>query len=235
MQSYLIERNFGHVTPEQLQAGGSESKRCAAESFADTIVWRQSHATETPDGLVTYCLYEAASEQHIRDHAASAGLPCDKISAVQVVREPAAPDDVLRQVVAATGGTFRHAPTTADIAATLEQVVLELASDGRDFDGDGLSDCEEINGYFASSLGTITSDPRSADTDQDDLTDGDEVHVHGVDDTIVPMGQSEGYVVEARAAGARAEIVRVEGDHFAVIDPTSQAWDSTLEILDAIA
>lgn len=59
--------------------------------------------------------------------------------------------------------------------------------------------------------------------------------VHGVDDTIVPMGQSEGYVVEARAAGAQAEIVRVEGDHFALIDPSSQAWDSTLEILDAIA
>lgn len=89
MQSYLIERNFGHVTPEQLAAGGSKSKHTAAESFADTIVWRQSHATETPDGLVTYCLYEAAGEDTIREHAAAAGLPCDKISAVQVV----GPDD----------------------------------------------------------------------------------------------------------------------------------------------
>lgn len=89
MQSYLIERNFGHVTPEQLAAGGSQSKRCAAESFADTIVWKQSHAVETADGLMTYCLYEAAGEDTIREHAAMAGLPCDKISAVQVV----GPDD----------------------------------------------------------------------------------------------------------------------------------------------
>jgi acetyl esterase/lipase len=58
--------------------------------------------------------------------------------------------------------------------------------------------------------------------------------VHGVDDPIVPIGQSEGYVVDAQAAGAQAEIVRVEGDHFVVIDPTDPAWDAQLEILDRI-
>jgi hypothetical protein len=89
MQSYLIERNFGHVTPEELAAGGSESKRVAAESFAETIVWKQSHVLETPDGLATQCLYEAASEATIREHAEAAGLPCDKINPVQVV----GPDD----------------------------------------------------------------------------------------------------------------------------------------------
>lgn len=89
MQSYLIERNFGHVTPEELAAGGSKSKQSAAESFADTIVWKQSHAVETAEGLVTYCLYEAAGESTIREHATAAGLPCDKIMAVQVV----GPDD----------------------------------------------------------------------------------------------------------------------------------------------
>ena len=85
MQSYLIERNFGHVTPDELAAGGSKSKQCAAESFADTIVWKQSLAIDTADGLVTHCLYEAATEETIREHAAAAGLPCDKITAVQVV------------------------------------------------------------------------------------------------------------------------------------------------------
>ncbi len=59
--------------------------------------------------------------------------------------------------------------------------------------------------------------------------------VHGIDDAIVPLGQSEGYVVDAQAAGAQAEIVRVEGDHFVVIDPESRAWTATLEILDSIA
>jgi acetyl esterase/lipase len=58
--------------------------------------------------------------------------------------------------------------------------------------------------------------------------------VHGVDDTIVPLEQSEGYVREATAAGAEAEVVRVEGDHFVVIDPGSKAWQAQLGILDAI-
>jgi acetyl esterase/lipase len=59
--------------------------------------------------------------------------------------------------------------------------------------------------------------------------------VHGVDDTVVPLEQSEGYVAAARAAGAEAELVRVEGDHFVVIDPASKAWHAQLEILDGIS
>jgi len=89
MQSYLIERNFGHVTPEQLAAGGSASKAIAAERYADTIIWRQSHASESSEGLKTHCLYEAADEATIRSHAEEAGLPCDKITPVNVV----GPDD----------------------------------------------------------------------------------------------------------------------------------------------
>lgn len=58
--------------------------------------------------------------------------------------------------------------------------------------------------------------------------------VHGVDDAIVPLGQSEGYVVDAQAAGAQAEVVRVPGDHFAVIDTSSEAWAATLGVLDSI-
>ena len=58
--------------------------------------------------------------------------------------------------------------------------------------------------------------------------------VHGIDDTIVPLEQSEAYVAAATAAGAAAELVRVEGDHFVVIDPDSEAWTAQLEILDAI-
>ena len=85
MQSYLVERHFGNVTPEQLQAGGSTSKRVAAEEFADSIVWVRSHATQASDGLVTFCHYEATDEDTIRAHAEKAGLPCDKIMAVDLV------------------------------------------------------------------------------------------------------------------------------------------------------
>ena len=50
--------------------------------------------------------------------------------------------------------------------------------------------------------------------------------------TTVPLGQSEGYVVDAHRRRRRAEIIRVEGDHFVVIDPGSRglggpAWRSS--------
>lgn len=48
--------------------------------------------------------------------------------------------------------------------------------------------------------------------------------VHGRADTIVPISQSTSYVDAATAAGDRAELIEVDGDHFVVIDVTSPAW-----------
>lgn len=59
--------------------------------------------------------------------------------------------------------------------------------------------------------------------------------VHGRDDTIVPLSQSTEYAVAATAAGAAAEVVEVDGDHFVVIDVASDAWTRTLAVLDTIA
>lgn len=59
--------------------------------------------------------------------------------------------------------------------------------------------------------------------------------VHGREDLIVPISQSRTYVATARAAGARAELVAVDGDHFTVVDPASPAWARTLRILDSLA
>lgn len=58
--------------------------------------------------------------------------------------------------------------------------------------------------------------------------------VHGRDDTVVPISQSADYVAAASAAGAPAELVEVDGDHFAVIDVAAPAWDRTLAILDGL-
>lgn len=58
--------------------------------------------------------------------------------------------------------------------------------------------------------------------------------VHGRDDDIVPIEQSRGYVDAAVRAGAEAELVEVDGDHFVVIDTGSDAWTSTLRVLDRL-
>jgi acetyl esterase/lipase len=56
--------------------------------------------------------------------------------------------------------------------------------------------------------------------------------VHGRADTNVPFSQSEDFVAAARTAGDDAELQAVDGDHFVVIDPTSDAWASVLRWLD---
>jgi acetyl esterase/lipase len=49
--------------------------------------------------------------------------------------------------------------------------------------------------------------------------------VHAVDDRHVPVDQSRGYVVAARAAGDTAELLELRsGGHFSLIDPASAAW-----------
>lgn len=59
--------------------------------------------------------------------------------------------------------------------------------------------------------------------------------VHGDADTNVPITQSTSYVAAATSAGATATLVRVPGDHFALITTTSAAWKRILTIIDSIA
>jgi acetyl esterase/lipase len=58
--------------------------------------------------------------------------------------------------------------------------------------------------------------------------------IHPRDDTRVPISQSASYVEAATAAGADADLLEVDGDHFVVIDPSSDVWTRTLEILAAL-
>jgi acetyl esterase/lipase len=58
--------------------------------------------------------------------------------------------------------------------------------------------------------------------------------LHPTGDDLVPPSQSREYVERARAAGAAAELIEVDGDHFVVIDPGSDAWRRTLEVLDTL-
>ena len=64
---------------------------------------------------------------------------------------------------------------------------------------------------------------------------GSAVHqllVHGTDDAIVPLVQSETYAARAADAGDEVRLEAVDGgDHFVVIDPDGPAWPPVLELL----
>ena len=83
---------------------------------------------------------------------------------------------VLREIAAGTGGQF----VRVGRADQLPDVFRRLADDtggeaGADTDEDGLSDCLETTGVLAANGRTYYTDPRDADSDDDGLTDGDEV------------------------------------------------------------
>lgn len=83
-------------------------------------------------------------------------------------------------------------------------------------------------------LGAPVADVPDADPLQQVPLDVPVWCVHGRADTNVPYSQSRTYVDAARAAGADANLAPVDGDHFVVIDPQSEAWASTLTVLEGL-
>lgn len=78
MPRYVIERNLGKVSQEEVQKAAIHSKQVREERFPD-ISWDHSHVVSTDKGLLTYCVYEGPSADRIRAHAAAAGLPADAV------------------------------------------------------------------------------------------------------------------------------------------------------------
>ncbi len=58
--------------------------------------------------------------------------------------------------------------------------------------------------------------------------------VHGRQDDVVPMNQSDTYVAAARRLGQDAAVAVVEGDHMVVIDPAHPAFERLVAGLDEI-
>ena len=82
MPRFLIRRTLGDVTDEQLETAADVSRRVRAEQFPE-IEWEHSHIVRGDDGLTSYCVYAAPSAQHVRDHAAAAGLPADEVQEIE--------------------------------------------------------------------------------------------------------------------------------------------------------
>lgn len=90
MPKYLIERtipSIGAVSAGDLQA--ISQKSCAVlRDLGPEVQWVHSYVT----GDKIYCVYNAASEQLIRDHARLGGFPIDNVARVVTTIDPTTAD-----------------------------------------------------------------------------------------------------------------------------------------------
>jgi hypothetical protein len=83
MPRYVVLRALGDITGEQLDAAAENATRVREAEFPE-ISWEHSHVTRMGDGtLMAYCVYAAPSAQHLRDHAAAAGIPADDVQEIK--------------------------------------------------------------------------------------------------------------------------------------------------------
>jgi thiamine biosynthesis protein ThiC len=97
MDTYVILRRNGWRSGAELEQAAARSSQVGDEEMSDDIRWIRSYVLEEGGSAVgTVCIYQATSEEAIREHASRADLPVDEIIRVAdtvVVRpdpEPAA-------------------------------------------------------------------------------------------------------------------------------------------------
>lgn len=86
MPKYLIEREIpgaGNLTRAQLQ--GIAQKSCGVlTDMGPKIQWLHSYVTDNK----IYCVYIAANEELVREHAKKGGFPANRVSEVKEIIDP---------------------------------------------------------------------------------------------------------------------------------------------------
>ncbi len=85
MPRYLIERNVGQLTAEQIDAASRKSKEVIAGM--EGVRWIRSYVSDA-EGKI-YCEYDAPDRDSVLEHARRAGLPADRISEISLEISPA--------------------------------------------------------------------------------------------------------------------------------------------------
>lgn len=84
MPRYIIERNVGTLTKEQLDAAGRKSN--AVLAGMPEVIWIRSYVSDA-EGKI-YCEYDAPNPEAVLEHARLAGMPANKISEIAIEVNP---------------------------------------------------------------------------------------------------------------------------------------------------
>ena len=91
MPKYIIEREIpgvGKLSPSELKA--ISQKSCGVlRNMGPQIQWVHSYVTDNK----IYCVYVAADEATVREHATQGGFPANSVARVHTVIEPVTSED----------------------------------------------------------------------------------------------------------------------------------------------
>jgi len=80
MELYVIRRPSGWSTDKELAATAARSAQVGDEEMPSDIRWIRSYVVREEDGtLGTFCIYQASSEEKIREHAQRVGMPATDV------------------------------------------------------------------------------------------------------------------------------------------------------------
>jgi Protein of unknown function (DUF4242) len=86
MHKYVIEREIpgaGSLSADKLQ--GISQKSCSVlKELGPQIQWVESYVTDDK----IYCVYIAANEELVREHAKRGGFPANRVSLVRTIIDP---------------------------------------------------------------------------------------------------------------------------------------------------
>jgi hypothetical protein len=85
MPRYIIERDVGELSLEEVEAGARRSKEVLAG--LPGVVWIRSYISQA-EGKI-YCEFDAPDPEAILEHARQAGQRVDRISEVALEIDPA--------------------------------------------------------------------------------------------------------------------------------------------------
>ena len=92
MPKFVIERDFGKISDDELQEVAARSKLTGSEHFPD-ITWEHSHVCEGDDGSIkSFCVYGAPNPERLQEHADRVGG--HRVTRIYEIVGEITPDDV---------------------------------------------------------------------------------------------------------------------------------------------
>jgi hypothetical protein len=79
MKTFVIFRREGWESPEDLEVGAKRSSQVGDEEMSDQIRWIRSYVLAENGRVGTVCIYQATSEEAIREHGQRADIPVDEV------------------------------------------------------------------------------------------------------------------------------------------------------------